>query len=871
MYRGLTTCEIAAALLLWAGALPCAAQTAMGEIEGRPAPIALRRCIAGANLGALCNEDADCPGSSCVDRNVINLSVAVHYNAGPGDLAAIRNMLSAASAVMFDATDGQAQIGSATIHNNAFGTDADVRVYPTVSSTWWTTDTGNWKVGGSSHVSIDNILSAPAPGESLGHELTHLIFDARDEYEERSPGCGPVVGSASCPHASAVAGGETACLMDQGGIAAGGPHDEYCWGQGDPSDVTDISSGNHDPSDITEQSSCRANRSCWDQVVWSFPNTIKKPAGAPDPGSNGLVIKPTQFITTSVTSRVVLVLDESGSMGLESPARIDRLKVAAKDFVQLAETNTELGIVSFSDDAASASGRVNVAIAPLGATRTAWTNAIDGMAPFASTNIGSGLQKASDMIAAAGGVTANTFIVLMTDGLNNQPQPQATADADLQAKINALMGIGVPVYVTCTGSDLGLQSQCAEIASGTGGFYVDSASGGELPASFVELSELVSRRQGINQQAGNLKSFATKTVWVEKGSESATFTLVWDASQASAAMSVISPAGTTYRGTSIPQGMYVRVTNPPEGNWTVRVDPGALDSPYHFRAYSRNQHQSMSVGLRRPHVLPKEPLYVYAYPRSYGGAISHPSQSIKAVVRRPDGSLDTILLFDAGRANGAPDDIGDDGTFSGVYPATDLKGAYTFTIMLDAQDWPQSGDMPMAKRDPSLKSPRLVRQIQISGAVSDPSDIETTPEDGFGACPNGCERKTRCAPGKFAWREACEKICPNGTAAEGGRCLVPVDASGRANCVNTEPTNCPPNTSVSMDCRVYNLEARDAKGNLCKDPTGKPLCDTKTCTPAGTLPGRSLKSGSLTRAALPIGVFAFAAVLALGARRRRRS
>ena len=46
-------------------------QTAFGEIEGRPAPVSHRKCIGGTNAGALCNENADCPGSTCQDRNLV--------------------------------------------------------------------------------------------------------------------------------------------------------------------------------------------------------------------------------------------------------------------------------------------------------------------------------------------------------------------------------------------------------------------------------------------------------------------------------------------------------------------------------------------------------------------------------------------------------------------------------------------------------------------------------------------------------------------------------------------------------------------------------------------------------------------------------
>ena len=83
---------------------------------------------------------------------MFNISVAVQYNAPAGDITAIQNMISAMSGVLFDVTDGQAEIGEAFIYNNAFGTTADLRIYPSTAPTWWQADTGNYKVGGSIHV-----------------------------------------------------------------------------------------------------------------------------------------------------------------------------------------------------------------------------------------------------------------------------------------------------------------------------------------------------------------------------------------------------------------------------------------------------------------------------------------------------------------------------------------------------------------------------------------------------------------------------------------------------------------------------------------------------------------------------------------------
>lgn len=706
----------------------CLAATANGELQGRPAPVARRQCVGGVNAGDLCNEDADCPGSVCTDRNIFNISVAVHFNATAAQLTAIENMITSASSIIFDATDGQAEIGEAFIYNDAFGTDADVRIYSAANDTWWGADTGSWQVGGSIHVSINYVQTDTAPGESLAHEFIHLVFDARDEYESRAVGCGSVIGGASCPHATAIAAGQVACIMDAGGTGAEGAHSELCWGQGDPANLTDFTNGNHDATNVTEQSRCRSNRSCWHQVVWAWPDVFLMPTGAPDPAAGGAIANAPSFILPDTTTRVVLVLDESGSMSLESPSRMERLKVAAKDFVTLAENGTELGIVSYSNDAEVASGRVNVAIAALGAARAAWTNAVDGLSPSQRTNISAGLRKAMQMIDAAGGVTANTFIVLMSDGLNNEPSPQATADAELQSTIDDLQDAGIPVFVTCTGSDLGLESQCAEIAEGTGGFYVDSADAADLAEAFVDFHERISRREAVNSGSGMISKGDTTQVFVEDGADSVTFTLVWEDPAASASMVIIDPSGTQYEALSMPQGRYRRFTTPKSGTWQMTVQQrGSQDSRYVARAYTKNRPNSLTGAVRYPTVLPGEDIYVYAYPRSSGGPITSEGAKITATVQLPDGSSDTLELDDQGQPGGGGDDLPGDGIFTGVYKNTTQKGAYTFLLGQDFTRWTQGTDR--RRYDEKFASSRFVRQVRLSATVADPTDVEKDPDD----------------------------------------------------------------------------------------------------------------------------------------------
>ena len=699
------------------------AATTNGEIENRPSPVLRRVCLAGTSAGNYCNQDSACPGSTCADRNVYNFTVAILYDAPAADITAIQNLITAMSTSLFDATDGQAEIGVATIHNDAISTNqADLVIHPSTNPVWWQANSGHYRTGGFMEVSINNITNPANQGVILAHEFSHLVFDMRDEYESRAANCGALAGGASCPVAAA---GDGTCMMDGNGT-------EYCWGQADSTDLTDLSGGNHDPSNVTEQSSCRNNRSCWAQVSWSWPSTILLPTGAPDPAANGATVNPPNFIVTDDDVRVVLVLDESGSMSLESPTRMARLQVAAGDFLAAAVNGTELGIVSYSDNALPASGHAGVAIAALGNNRASWNTAISGLSTGGWTNIGDGLQKAKDMIVAAGGVTANTYIVLMTENLNNRPEPQATADADLQAKINDLLASGIPVYVTCTGGDFGVQSQCAEIANGTGGFNADSANPAKLPENFIDFHERITGHQSIDSVYGDfakIDAYSPKTIFVDEGSESVSFSLLWENAAAGADMILKDPDGNTFETRSIPQGRYARIDTPKAGDWQMIIDPrGSNSSPFVARAYTHNRINNFVASLRKPSVTPNEEIYVYGIAKSKGGTVTKEGEKITAVVTLPDGSKDSVELFDNGRdAAGHGDDMAGDGIFTGVYTNTAQKGAYGFQFKVSVDQWLRGEEAH--ERDIDQLSPRFMREVRLSAGVSDPNDKVTRPED----------------------------------------------------------------------------------------------------------------------------------------------
>lgn len=712
------------------------AASTFGEIENRPASVFRRICLGGSNAGNYCKQNSECPGSSCADRNVFNLTVAVLYNAPAGDINSIQTLLTSASAAIFDSTDGQAELGTITIHNDAISTNqADLVIHPTTNDVWWQANSGHYRTGGFMEVSINYVNDPTNQGNILAHEFSHLVFDMRDEYESRDPGCGPLSGGAECPDSGA---GDGTCLMDGNGS-------EYCWGQGDPTDVTDLTGGNHDPTNVTEQSSCRNNRSCWDQVVWSWPSTFLMPVGPPDPGAGGATPNPPKFVVTKDDVRVVLVLDESGSMSAESPSRMERLRVAANDFISVAENGTELGIVSYSTDAAPANGHASVSVTPLVANRNPWLDAVLSLSPGGWTNIGDGLQKAKDMIMSAGGVTSNTYVVLMTDGINNRPAPQATADADLQSKVDDLLASNIPVYVTCTGGDFGLQSQCAEIASGTNGFNSDSADAAKMPENFIDFHERITGHQSIDSFYGRLpelKELSQKTFFVDKGSESISFAVLWQDANGKGDVYLIDPNGQVHRTRAVPQGRYAKIKQPIPGVWKMRAAAkDGVDTPYVARAYTHNRMNNFIASTRKSNFRPKEEIYLYAIARSQGGVVTNSGESIIAVATLPDGTKRKVKLSDTGRdVYGHGDDMAGDGIYTGVFEQTKLVGAYQFHFKVDLEDWVPGEEAH--HRDLSKRSPRFVREVRLSVGVHNPKNKIDIPEDGRVGDPDPHQKET---------------------------------------------------------------------------------------------------------------------------------
>ncbi len=126
---------------------------------------------------------------------------------------------------------------------------------------------------------------------------------------------------------------------------------------------------------------------------------------------------------------IVLVLDESGSI---AAADFEKLRQFASNFVnaQNFAGGAAIGLVTFTDTA-----RV---LQPLTTNKATLLNAIAGNSQAGGgTCIGCGLNAAVQQLGQLGRPGSDRLIVVVTDGINNQPAPATTAQAHLVSNVTA--------------------------------------------------------------------------------------------------------------------------------------------------------------------------------------------------------------------------------------------------------------------------------------------------------------------------------------------------------------------------------------------------------------------------------------------------
>jgi hypothetical protein len=455
--------------------------------------------------------------------------------------------------------------------------------------------------------------------------------------------------------------------------------------------------GNHDQPDFdTAQSQCE-NKSCWDQFGDEWPTVIKKPAGAPQDGPSPAPVPPQFIVVSNVQGRFVTVVDRSGSMNDEIPRRIDLAVDATKDFVTLLDDDAEYGLASFSYMGASSDppevdatkdfpAEAGLRLLDSEADKNQARTAIDDLSTRTggNTRIGEGLRIAKQMLEENGGqITAESAIILITDGLNNEPA--GMAQEDLDDALQTMLDCDLPVYVTCIG-EAADSDQCAHIADASNGLFVASEESDGLLDAFIQFAADV-QRLGLSatltgqpiQQAQVAGPFA---IYVEEGVERVIFQTNWTDTSTNLDLMLMTPDGTPVSCAVQPliRGEFCELLQPLAGQWQVSVIATQVivpDETFSLRGIIDNDRVRLDAGLRRAAVAWPE-VFELSATATVGGMLTSGCQ-VDVVVQRPDGSTNTLTLNDDGLDGDA---AGGDGLYQGTFANISGDGDYTFNLQM---------------------------------------------------------------------------------------------------------------------------------------------------------------------------------------------
>lgn len=348
---------------------------------------------------------------------------------------------------------------------------------------------------------------------------------------------------------------------------------------------------NHDQDGDTHQSNIpgHGGESCWDTIAGHPLRALQAPSGLPEDA--GPPVPEVTFDTLpSDTSRFVLVLDRSGSMGrldvVLGATRLERVVQAAEVFINLARDGDELGIISFSSGT-----RTEYPLTPMmdsgPNTRQQAKDSLNDLTPGGRTDIGRALVDGANLISPLPD-SCNQPIVLLTDGFSN------TGDDPL-SKIPELLEAHIPVTTIAIGAKTN-EAKLKTIAARTSGRFYHPTTYSKIRDMGLDAAWIGAEVQcegvidGVGGQApggGGLHEFE-----VDGLTGRVTFVLLWNNPDAALTLELIAPDGTFIfrdNADTLPEvefldGLWqevykVRPVQPGtfllEGTWQARVIPEA--------------------------------------------------------------------------------------------------------------------------------------------------------------------------------------------------------------------------------------------------------------------------------------------------------
>lgn len=689
-----------------------------------------------------------------------NLSVSLRYTPAAQELDFLCQMFQQVSRIIYDSTDGQLYIASVHFAPDGLGGEgADIWIHPNADVWPNSTSARLWFTGESLDVSQDFTFYATI----LAHELSHYLYDLRDEYNNNSTCQGDITTQASLMEGydwdfntrwTDAAGNDYptfvaffADFVAGTAVLQQGQLNEFCH------------AGNHNATADNNQNNINGNQSCW-TYMGNDGNHGNLPYNLTIPGAGGPTLpapNPNPPATTCVelisAQRFMLVLDRSLSM---AGNKIQQLIAGANFWVDYVDPAEELGIVHFSSTPTlgATMSEVPAAAAAQATWRTDRHTIINNITAGGNTGIGDALRMGLTDILAAGSAAAQVMI-LFTDGLQN------TGSETAQDVLPDAVAAGVRIYTIGLGADQDV-TLLTSIADITGGMYFGIPADLSDSTAADALSDALAHVAGQSRSNSAVKSFAeidgsvvdatfTPTLntvlfsWAElkeqtpgkkidsfsfpveitSGSTRCTLGVKWYNKALSYRIKVTDPSGTVINpgptarlvtGGKNPYTFY-DISNPKPGKWIVEVFGNIRASKFRSIGFEVNNHIRFEVAAVKNHIKAGEEINLRAK-LMYGFAL--PGVRMQANVRTPSGKIQIVKFYENKGAPGEKEE-------EKVYTATiktkkSEQGQYSITVVASykGKEFVFKPDelyaqKPGAKTDSiKIKTPSIYRQKTLS-------------------------------------------------------------------------------------------------------------------------------------------------------------
>ena len=423
------------------------------------------------------------------DDGGVTLTAYFMFPPTSADITSITSDIAIANEVIWDATDGQVFLKKIVLTDDP--RDRRTAQILLISGTGRagsgklrvTRDDANGRYvfgndGGQRVMTFKNFNATTTDrGNTLGHELGHLVLGLSDEYPSSATcgGRGPCIDVEddfnNCIMESYENGIRELCTDANHDLLQGdGPTGDRC-NSTDQCELQNCEGFNSSTQDFETTNRRNGGVSCWEIVATRFSAFMHVPAGDVDPGPT--IAPPSTTIVNDVVapSFVVVLGDVSGSMSQAAVGSTDPVCVdtnadgvfdnqpCSQSRLTLMDDALDLFATAARDDGfqvavktfnGSTTDRVSMQ-ALSAASLSTFTSALNGVTSSGLTGIGTALNSADAALDVVSPTGPGRSILLITDGENTtgpDPVPLATA----------LLDSGTSIFTIVTGADGGVGS-----------------------------------------------------------------------------------------------------------------------------------------------------------------------------------------------------------------------------------------------------------------------------------------------------------------------------------------------------------------------------------------------------------------------------